>query len=72
MTLCDLDLTLTTMKNVVALIEDVSPDYLKVLDLSSLTTLVLENFCPNAGVRAMTCLWKNSMPTNNQQLYEKT
>ena len=45
-TLRDLDLTLTTVKNVIALIEDVSPVYPKVLNLFSLTTLVAENFLP--------------------------
>ncbi|CAB4044859.1 Hypothetical predicted protein, partial [Paramuricea clavata] len=42
-TMRDLDLTLKTVRNIVALIKKVSPNYLDSLDLSSLTILVVEN-----------------------------
>ena len=42
-TMRDLDLTLKTVRNIVALIKRVFPDYLDSLELSSLTTLVVEN-----------------------------
>ena len=42
-TMRDLELTLNTVGNVVSLLHTVSPEFLNVLDLSSLTTLVVEN-----------------------------
>ena len=42
-TMRDLELTLNTVGNVVSLLHKVSPEFLNVLDLSSLTTLVVEN-----------------------------
>ena len=42
-TMRDLDLTLKTVENVVSHLQNVSPAFLNVLDLSSLTTLVVEN-----------------------------
>ena len=48
-TMHDLNLTLKTVRNIVALIKRVFPDYLDSLDLSSLTTLVVENLF--AGMR---------------------
>lgn len=43
-TMRDLALILRTVQNITAVIQRVSPDYLRVLDFSSLTTLVVENF----------------------------
>ena len=45
-TMRDLELTLNTVGNVVSLLHTVSPEFLNVLDLSSLTTLVVENLFP--------------------------
>ena len=42
-TMHDLDLTLKTVENVVSHLQNVSPAFLNVLDLSSLTTLVGKN-----------------------------
>lgn len=70
-TMHDLALILKTVQNITAVIQRVSPDYVRVLDFSSLTTLVVENFFFQKCEKATICHLCVNFHIGSRQQYGK-